>query len=63
MTSNDNEDAVQEHSTAGEREDLPRRLDELEDSIIAERDDAGVPGRVTERENIEQAEPDNQAPA
>lgn len=63
MTNNDNEEAAERPATAEEAADLARRLDELEESIIAERDDAGVPGRVSERENTEQIEPDNQAPS
>lgn len=63
MTSKDNEDTAEGNTPTEAVEELGRRLDELEEAIIAERDDAGVPGRVSERDNVQQVEPDHQAPS
>lgn len=64
MTGNDKDDTAagrRAPDTAGD--ELSERIDEIEDAIIAERDEAGVPGRVSERENVQKTEPDDQAPA
>lgn len=57
------DDAAELCAPQGDTGDLARWLDELEQAIIAKRDDAGVPGRVSERKNVQQIVPDDQAPS
>lgn len=63
MTNKGNEDAAESRVTTEKADGLTRQLDELEESVITERDDAGVPGRMSERENVQQITPDDQTPA
>ncbi len=63
MNSKDHENAASSDAEPGtEKDELSEQIDEIEEAIIAERDEAGVPGRVSERESVQQTEPDDQAP-
>ncbi|UYP20271.1 hypothetical protein OED52_06980 [Rhodococcus sp. Z13] len=41
---------------------ISRMVDDLEQKIERERDEEGVPGSVSDREETDQVEPDDQAP-